>query len=124
MKLLVDMNLSPRWIDYLGKAGFDAVHWSAVGNKNAPDSEIMAYAALNDFVVLTHDLDFSAMLAASQFRKPSVIQIRADDIDPVKIGPSVLATLFQSIAELKKGELISVDVKRSRLRILPLRPFA
>jgi predicted nuclease of predicted toxin-antitoxin system len=28
---------------------------------NAPDGEIMAYAAKHDYVVLTHDLDFSAI---------------------------------------------------------------
>ena len=30
MKLLVDMNLSPRWIDLLTRSGLPAVHWSAV----------------------------------------------------------------------------------------------
>jgi hypothetical protein len=33
---------------------------------DAPDVEIMAYAAKYDYVVLTHDLDFSAILAATQ----------------------------------------------------------
>jgi predicted nuclease of predicted toxin-antitoxin system len=42
MKLLVDTNLSPRWVGLLGAAGVDAVHWSTVGPKNAPDTEIMA----------------------------------------------------------------------------------
>lgn len=63
MKLLVDMNLSPRWVGLLTGAGFEALHWSAVGAMNAPDTEIMAYARANDYVVLTHDLDFSAILA-------------------------------------------------------------
>ena len=44
MKLLVDMNLSPRWIGLLQDAGWEAVHWSAVGKVSAPDSEVMAYA--------------------------------------------------------------------------------
>ena len=44
MKLLVDMNLSPRWIAWLAEAGIEAAHWSTLGAKNAPDSEIMAYA--------------------------------------------------------------------------------
>ena len=48
MKLIVDMNLSPRWIAMLVDAGVDAMHWSAIGAKTAPDSEIMAYAKLND----------------------------------------------------------------------------
>ena len=77
MKLLVDMNLSPSWIKLLSDADVQAVHWSVIGKNNAPDSEIMAYAAGNDYVVLTHDLDFSAILAVTHGEKPSVVQIRA-----------------------------------------------
>ena len=73
MKLLVDMNLSPRWVGVLAEAGIEAVHWSILGAKNAPDPEIMAYASANDYVVLTHDLDFSAILAATHGDKPIVV---------------------------------------------------
>ena len=31
MKLLLDMNLSPRWVGVLPAAGFEAIHWSDVG---------------------------------------------------------------------------------------------
>jgi len=57
MKLIVDMNLSPHWVGLLTGAGVQAVHWSMVGRCDAPDSEIMACAATNDYVVLTHDLE-------------------------------------------------------------------
>ena len=53
MKLLVDMNLSPRWVVWLKDAGVDAIHWSLVGKINAPDTEIMTFAMANDYVVLT-----------------------------------------------------------------------
>lgn len=58
------MNLSPRWVVFLVTAGWEAVHWSAVGRANAPDAEVMRWAAERGFVLLTHDLDFSAILAA------------------------------------------------------------
>lgn len=48
MKLLVDMNLSPHWVDRLSAAGLSAVHWSGIGRMDAPDVEIMAYAAKYD----------------------------------------------------------------------------
>jgi predicted nuclease of predicted toxin-antitoxin system len=38
MKLLVDMNLSPRWLKLLSEAGIEAAHWSALGRANAPDA--------------------------------------------------------------------------------------
>lgn len=82
MKLLVDMNLSPRWVGVLAAADIEAAHWSTLGANNAPDVFIMAYARTHDFVVLTHDLDFGAILAATHGEKPSVVQIRADDVSP------------------------------------------
>ena len=120
MKLLVDMNLSPRWVGVLVAGDIEAVHWSTLGAKNAPDSEIMAYAYANDYVVLTHDLDFSAILAATHGKKPSVVQIRAEDVNPDVIGKQVIDALRQMAAEIEKGALLSVDPNRTRLRVLPL----
>jgi predicted nuclease of predicted toxin-antitoxin system len=31
MKFLIDMNLSPLWVPFLANQGFEAVHWSTVG---------------------------------------------------------------------------------------------
>jgi predicted nuclease of predicted toxin-antitoxin system len=53
MKLLVDMNLSPRWVSFLAASQIESVHWSSVGAATAPDSEIMAYARVHGYVVLT-----------------------------------------------------------------------
>ena len=120
MKLLVDMNLSPRWVRLLADAGIEAAHWSILGAKNAPDSEIMAHARLHEYVVLTHDLDFGAILAATHGEKPSVVQIRAEDVSPDVIGAQVIAALLQMAFELEEGALLTVDPQRTRLRVLPL----
>ena len=122
MKLLVDMNLSPRWIGVLVDAGIEAAHWSTLGASSAPDSEIMAYAKAHDYVVLTHDLDFGAILAATHGEKPSVVQIRAEDVSPDVIGVQIVAALRQMASELEEGALLTVDPNRTRLRVLPLRP--
>jgi predicted nuclease of predicted toxin-antitoxin system len=68
----------------------EAEHWSTLGMKNAPDLEIMAYTRANVCVVLTHDFDFSAIHAATHGEKPSVVQIRADDVSPDVIGAQVI----------------------------------
>lgn len=122
MKLLVDMNLSPQWVNPLNEAGFEATHWSTIGSAMTPDSEIMAYARTNQFVVLTHDLDFSAILAATHGEKPSVVQIRADDVSLEAIGVQVIDALQQMASALEEGALVTVDPKRTRLRLLPLLP--
>ncbi len=120
MKLLVDMNLSPRWIDLLRKADLEAVHWSTIGRAKARDTEIMAWAAANNHVVLTQDMDFSAILAATQGVNPSVVQIRAEDVSPDVIGARVAMALRQMKSELEAGALLSIDTERTRLRLLPL----
>ncbi len=41
MKFLIDMNLSPRWVEVFVAAGLDATHWSAIGDPRATDRSIM-----------------------------------------------------------------------------------
>jgi predicted nuclease of predicted toxin-antitoxin system len=120
MKVLVDMNLAPRWVDTLAAAGIEAAHWSTFGAHNAADSEIMAYARANDFIVFTHDLDFSSILAATQGDKPSVVQLRAEDTNPDVVGSAVAIALRQMAPELQEGALLTVEPGRTRLRLLPL----
>ena len=122
MRMLIDMNLSPRWVDLLTDACIESVHWSTVGAANTPDAEIMAFAKANDYVVLTHDLDFSTILSATQGEKPSVVQVRADDVSPDTIGKPLVDALRQMSAELEEGALLTIDPKRARLRLLPLLP--
>jgi predicted nuclease of predicted toxin-antitoxin system len=121
VRLIIDMNLSPRWVAILHDAGIEAVHWSMIGAKNAPDLEIMTFARANDYVVLTHDLDFSAILAATHGDRPSVVQIRAEDIGPEAIAGQVIAAIGQVARDLEDGALLTIDTSRSRLRLLPLR---
>jgi predicted nuclease of predicted toxin-antitoxin system len=71
-------------------------------------------------VVLTHDLDFGAILAATQGDKPSVVQIRADDVSPNAIGELVINALRQMATDLDDGALLTIEPNRTRLRILPL----
>ena len=120
MKLLVDMNLSPEWVHVLEEEGWEATHWSQVGSKRAPDSEILKWAKAYGYVVFTHDLDFGAILAATKAQSPSVLQIRTKDINPHHMRNLVVSVLNQFKGHLEKGALISVDESSSRARILPL----
>jgi predicted nuclease of predicted toxin-antitoxin system len=120
MKILVDMNLSPEWVSFLGTAGIAATHWSSIGAVNASDSTIFAHAKAAGLIVLTHDLDFGAILAATGGDKPSVVQIRARDVRPAAIGVEIVAALKQMSDELDMGALLTVEPGKTRLRILPL----
>ena len=120
MRLLIDMNLSPKWVGFLADAGFEAQHWSALGAANAADPELMAYAKAHGFVVLTHDLDFGAILAASGSDGPSVVQIRADNLGLGEIGEQVIIALRQAEGAIASGALVTIDPRRSRITLLPI----
>jgi predicted nuclease of predicted toxin-antitoxin system len=120
MKLLIDMNLSPLWVEFFAASGFDSTHWSRIGDPAAADGLIMDYAATNGFVIFTHDLDFGAILADRKSRQPSVIQIRTQDVLPAAIGPIVLCALNASWQQLEEGALVTVDPSRNRIRLLPI----
>jgi predicted nuclease of predicted toxin-antitoxin system len=80
----------------------------------------MAWALANNYVVFTHDLDFGTTLALTHATKPSVLQLRTQNVLPEHIGPMVFATLRQYERELTMGALIVVEENRSRVRVLPL----
>ena len=58
MKLLIDMNLSPRLANLLTNAEHQAVYWGTIGKPNAEDSEILTWAKNNEYILLTKFLDY------------------------------------------------------------------
>lgn len=120
MKILIDMNLSPEWVQTFADVEIEAIHWATVGDPRAADRTIMAYALANDYIVFTHDLDFGILLAISQADAPSVIQVRTQNILPIAIGELIISALRQFQLQLETGALITVDSSRSRVRILPI----
>lgn len=120
LRLVIDMNLSPLWVEVLCDARFEAVHWYRIVAANAPDSEIFSWARTNNHIVFTHDLDFGALLAATGAESPSVFQIRTEDVSPGALAPRAIELLNRFTPELTSGALIVVDEMRERIRILPL----
>ena len=121
MKLLLDMNLSPLWVEALEEQGYEATHWSQVGDPGAPDRDLLEWARREGYVVFTHDLDFSRLLALTQAEGPSVLQLRSQSMLPDEAAPLVFATLRQHSEVLEQGALVVIDAARSRARILPIK---
>ncbi|MDR1147568.1 MAG: DUF5615 family PIN-like protein [Spirochaetaceae bacterium] len=120
MKLLIDMNLSLICVDFFLPSHIEAVHWSAIGATDAPDGEIMDYAANHGFAVFTHDLDFGFLLAVTRAGRPSVIQIRIDDLFPDSTATPIVSILRQFAAEIEQGALVTIGPNKTRMRMLPL----
>ncbi len=119
VQFVVDMNLSAEWVTELAKHGWSAVHWSAVGDANADDEVIMEWALENDHVIFTHDLDFGTALALTHASGPSVLLIRGQNVLPEDVSAVVIAGLRRHENDLATGALVVVDVKASRVRVLP-----
>jgi predicted nuclease of predicted toxin-antitoxin system len=109
VKLLVDMNLAPAWVDFLTERGFEAVHWSTVGDPRAFDQAIAAWASAHDHAVLTADLDFGAILAFSGASGPSVVLVRAQDTLPSSAGDIVARELSAHRSSILSGAVVTVD---------------
>jgi predicted nuclease of predicted toxin-antitoxin system len=121
VKLLVDMNLSPSWVERLEGHRFEAVHWSTIGAATAPDVEILTWANEHHFVIITNDLDFSAILAAGAVDGPSVVQLRTQDLLSESAARIVARALEAHREDIERGALLSIDEGGTRVRMLPLK---
>jgi predicted nuclease of predicted toxin-antitoxin system len=120
VNLVLDVNLSPAWIAVLKGYGWSAKHWSEIGAASAADAEIMAWAKANDYCVVTNDLDLRAILAATRASGLSVVQIRGQDLAPAVLSSTLVSVLQAAREHLRQGAILTVDLRSSRVRMLPL----
>lgn len=113
------MNLSPEW-EQVFTEYCEIKHWSRIGDPDAPDELILQWAKEGRYVILTNDLDFGAILAATHLDSPSVFQIRSMCLDRVVIGADVFACFKKFEQDLREGALISYDLQQARVRRLPI----
>ena len=120
LRILLDCCLSTTWLPVLAAAGYEVVDWRKLGASGAADEVLLAWAQENDYVVMTHDLDFGGLLATRGLSRPSVVQIRAESHLPRAIGPQVLAALRQHEQDLRTGAIVTIHGTRVRMRTLPI----
>src|SRR5919205_2801890 len=115
MKILVDMNLSPDWVELFARHGLSAAHWSTIGDPCAEDPVLMQWARENGYVVFTHDLDFGTLLALTEAESPSAIQVRTQDVSPQYLEAMMIGTVKRYESLLEAGALIVLDEGKSRV---------
>ena len=121
MKLILDMNISPKLVNLLIQRNINAKHWCMVGENDAKDSEIFAYAKENDCIIVTSDLDFTTILSVSQAKKPSIIQIRKQNLHLATLAEALSVLVNRWENELQSGAILTLDMNKDRIRLLPLR---
>lgn len=82
MRFLADMGLSLKTVEWLREKDHEAIHLSEENLQRLPDSIILAKARDEQRVLLTCDLDFGQLMAASGENLPSVIILRLDNQNP------------------------------------------
>ena len=120
MKLLLDMGLAPRTASFLRTAGHDAVHLSEQNLQRLPDEQIVQKAVVEGRVVVTFDLDFSAIVALQRLAQPSVILFRLEEFTTDRVNLMLQDLLALHEKSLQSGAIIVVEPDRIRVRSLPI----
>ena len=121
MKFLADMGVSMSTIASLREAGHESIHLRDEGLFKMEDAGILDKARSESRIVLTFDLDFGDLLAASGERLPSVIIFRLRNQTPGAVRPRLFEILSECETDLEAGTIIIVEETRYRVRRLPIK---
>ncbi|MEW6163287.1 MAG: DUF5615 family PIN-like protein [Nitrospirota bacterium] len=118
LKFIADIHISPLTVKALQNKGYDIVRITDKLLATASDNEIVQLAYQEQAVIITQDLDFSAIIAKSGLNGPSVISLRVAGAKP-DIVTRILITVLPLIeADLIEGAIISIDEKEYRIKKL------
>lgn len=120
MKFIADMGISVKSVEFLKQRGHDAFHLHEQGLDAFSDAEILNIARRDGRVVLTHDLDFGELIAASGDSLPSVVIFRLKNMRPEVVNESLKKILSNYSNFLEQGCVLSVTEKHVRVRVLPI----
>jgi predicted nuclease of predicted toxin-antitoxin system len=121
MKLLADVHISPRTVTFLRELGHDVVR---VGpdylRSTASDADIVAEAITDERIIVTQDVDFSALVALSGSTRPSVVLLRLVTAKVEVINEVLERALPMIEPDLAAGALVTVEEHQVRVRRLPV----
>lgn len=120
MRFLADMGISSKTVDFLRGLGHEVTHLHEESLDELSDPLILEKARQEGRVLLTSDLDFSELVAASRAKLPSVILFRLKDMRPEHVNRYLAGILERDASALNQGAVISVAEGRIRVRLLPI----
>ena len=115
------MGVSMSTVKALRDAGEEVTHLREQSLLTMPDDQIVAKAIREERVILTFDLDFGDLLAASGGRVPSVILFRMRNQTPAAVTLRLFEALRTCRDALATGAIVIVEDAAYRLRRLPIR---
>ncbi len=121
MIFLLDENIAPSLVTIIAKLGYKCFHARDVKLLSTPDETIFNFAIDNDYILITHVLDFSRIHALSGKQKPSVILFRVEPLT-IEFMKNVLTENLKSIeSDLLNGAFVVVEEDQIRIRSLPIK---
>jgi predicted nuclease of predicted toxin-antitoxin system len=120
VKLLADLHISPRTVSFLRSLGHDV----GVSTRSCLGTRATRRSSYERFrenrVVLTQDLDFSALVAVAGMTGPSLISLRLVS-SRVEVVNAILEKVLPELeADVRRGSAITVENGRTRRRRLPI----
>jgi predicted nuclease of predicted toxin-antitoxin system len=120
MRFLADMGVSMRIVEWPRASGRDAIHLRDEGLQKLPNGEIFRKAIREERVVLTFDLDFGEIVAASDGASVSAILFRLRNTRAGFVVQRLKSVLDRSTEELAQGAVVLVEDGRHRVRRMPI----
>ena len=120
LKFLANMNISPLTVRDLRDDGWEVLRVSEVMDSGSTDIQILEYARQHNQVILTQDLDFSALLALGGHDRPSVVNLRLEHAAPGIVTKRLIGVLPGLTRDLEGGAVVTVDEMSVRVRKLPV----
>jgi len=111
---------SPRTVEFLRSLKHEAMHLSEEGLERLPDAAILEKARRERQVLLTSDLGFAELIAASQEKLPSVIIFRLRSMRPANVNHHLQEVVDHHLDALDEGAIVSITEGRIRVRPLPI----
>ena len=121
MKFLADMGIPPKAVDFIDKLGYNDVHLNDLGLNTFPDPDILKKARDEGYILLTHDLGFGELVAATKANLPSVIIFRLRNMHPDRVNHYLHKVIIEDREFLEHGAVISITEGQIRVRLLPIK---
>lgn len=114
------MNVDGRVVVWLRQSGYEAIHLRDQGLQRMADADIFAKAQGENRIVVTFDLDFGEIAAATSGKGASVILFRLQNTRTSFVIQRLASILESSSVALENGAVVVVEDSRHRIRQLPI----
>ena len=103
MKFLIDNQLPPKLAQWITTQGYDVAHVQDIGLADAPDIEILEFAANNRYVLVSKDEDF-LHLSLTHRGRPQIVWVRLGNCRTISLLSVFGRSMSSLVAALESGQ--------------------